>query len=70
MHWIFVGIMIWIGLSIAPAVLGLVIYAIPFVIFGFIGALVIGLTTQSAGGALLGGLIGGIAPYIIFKRGN
>jgi len=70
MHWIFVGILIWIGLSIAPAVLGLMIFAIPFVIFGFIGALIVGMTTQSAGGVLLGGLIGGISPYILFNRGN
>jgi len=70
MHWIFVGILIWIGLSIAPAVLGLMIFAIPFVIFGFIGALIVGMTTQSAGRVLLGGLIGGIAPYILFNRSN
>jgi len=70
MHWIFVGIMIWIGISIAPAVLGLMIFAIPFVIFGIIGALIVGMTTQSAGGVLLGSLIGGIAPYILFNQDN
>ena len=68
MHWIFVGIMIWIGLAIAPAVLGLIIFAIPFVIFGFVGALILGLLTQSAGAAILGCLIGGLAPYVIFNR--
>ena len=36
MHWIFVGIMIWIGLAIAPYVIGLIIVAIPFLIGGII----------------------------------
>ena len=68
MHWIFVGIMIWIGLAIAPAIIGLIIIVLPFIVCGFIGALILGLITQSAGWAVIGGLIGGIAPYIIFNR--
>ena len=37
MHWIGVGILIWIGLAIAPAVIGFVLVAIPFVVGAFIG---------------------------------
>ena len=68
MHWIFVGIMIWIGLAIAPAVLSLAIVVIPFIIGAFIGGLGLGLLTQSAGGALIGAIIGGILPYILMNK--
>ena len=67
MHWIIVGILIWIGLAVAPFVVGFIILAIPFVVFGTIGALGLGSLTQSAGGAFLGLLIGGILPYLLFN---
>jgi hypothetical protein len=68
MHWIMVGILIWIGLAIAPAVIGLILVSLPFLIGGAIGA-AIGLTmTQSTAGLIIGLLIGGIVPYFIFFR--
>jgi len=68
MHFIFVGIMIWIGLAIAPIVVGLMIAVIPFVLGAILGGTVVGLITQSGAGVLIGGVIGGITPYVLFNR--
>ena len=68
MYWIGVGILIWIGLAIAPIVIGLIMLALPFVIGGGIGA-VIGLAiTQLVTGLVVGFLIGGLAPYFFLLR--
>jgi hypothetical protein len=68
MHWIFVGIMIWIGLAIAPYVIGLFIAAIPFLIGGIIGGISLMALTSEPGWGLLGFLAGGIAPYMLMNR--
>lgn len=70
MHWIGVGILIWIGLAIAPAVIGLVLVAIPFVIGAVIGGAIGASITEGGGGLLLGAIIGGILPYFIYSRMN
>jgi len=68
MHWIMVGILIWVGLAIAPAVIGLILLALPFVIGGAIGA-VIGLAiTQTGTGLVIGLLVGGFLPYGFILR--
>ena len=53
MHWIGIGILIWIGLAIAPAVITLAFAAIPFVIGAIIGALIGGAITHDGGGIFL-----------------
>ena len=68
MHWIFVGIMIWIGLAIAPYVIGLIIVAIPFLIGGIIGSISLMALTSEPGWALFGFIAGGIAPYMLMDR--
>ena len=68
MHWIGVGILIWIGLAIAPAVIGLVLVAIPFVIGALIGGAIGASLTDGGGGLLLGAIIGGILPHFIYSR--
>jgi hypothetical protein len=70
MHWIGVGILIWIGLAIAPAVIGLVLVTIPFVIGAVIGGAIGASITQGGGGLLLGALLGGILPYWIYSLLN
>jgi len=65
MHWIFVGIMIWIGLAIAPYVIGLIIVAIPFLIGDIIGGISLMAFTSEPGWALFGFIAGGIAPYML-----
>lgn len=70
MHWIGVGILIWIGLAIAPAVIGLVLVTIPFVIGAVIGGAIGASITQGGGGLLLGALLGGILPYCIYSLLN
>lgn len=68
MHWIGVGILIWIGLAIAPTVIGLILFSLPFVICGGIGA-VIGLNiAEQATGFWIGLLLGGLAPYLWYAR--
>lgn len=68
MHWIGVGILIWIGLAIASTVIALILLSLPFVICDGIGA-VIGLaTSQSATGFWIGLLLGGLAPYLWYAR--
>jgi hypothetical protein len=68
MHWIYVGIMIWIGLVIAPYVIVFVIAAIPFVIGGLIGSFTLMALTHEPGWVFLGFIAGGIAPYILMDR--
>lgn len=68
MHWIFVGIMIWIGLAIATYVIGLIIVAIPFLIGGIIGGISLMALTSEPGWALFGFIAGGIAPYMLMDR--
>ena len=68
MHWIYVGIMLWIGLTIAPYVIGLAIAAIPFFIGGIIGAVVLSALTQEPAWGLIGFIVGGIFPYVIMGR--
>ena len=68
MHWIFVGIMIWIGLAIAPYVIGLIIVAIPFLIGSIIGGISLMALTSDPGWALFGFIAGGIAPYMLMDR--
>jgi hypothetical protein len=68
MHWIYVGIMIWIGLAIAPYVIGFIIAAIPFIIGGLIGGFTLMALTSEPGWALFGFIAGGIAPYILMDR--
>ena len=70
MHWIGVGILIWIGLAIAPAVIGFVLVAIPFVIGAFIGGAIGASITQGGGGLFLGAIIGGCLPYLIYSKLN
>ena len=65
MHWIGVGIMIWIGLQIAPAILGLVIWLLPGAFGAAAGALLLGLISQNATGAWLGALFGGIGLHVL-----
>ena len=68
MHWIMVGILIWVGLAIAPTIIGLILLALPFVIGGAIGA-VMGLAiTQTGTGLVIGLLVGGVLPYVFFFR--
>jgi hypothetical protein len=67
MHWIFVGVMIWIGLAIAPAVLGLVALLLPGIFFGAIFAVIGVLITGDFVGFFWGGLIGAILPYIVMN---
>lgn len=67
MHWIIVGILIWIGLAIAPAVIGLTAYLLPGAFFGLILG-VIGISiTGTFPGFLWGAVIGAIAPYVIMN---
>ncbi len=68
MHWIGVGILIWIGLAIAPTVIGLILFSLPFVICGGIGALVGLVISQSATGFWIGLLLGGLAAYPWYAR--
>ena len=67
MHWIGIGILIWIGLAIAPAVLTLAFAAMPFVIGAIIGALIGGAITHDGGGIFLCAIIGGVLPYVVFN---
>ena len=68
MHGIYVGIMIWIGLAIAPYVIGFFIVAIPFLIGSIIGGISLIALTSEPGWALFGFIAGGIAPYILMDR--
>lgn len=62
MHWIGVGILIWIGLAIAPTVIGLILLSLPFVICGTVGALVGLAISQSGSGFFIGLLLGFLVP--------
>ena len=66
MHWIIVGILIWVGLAIAPTIIGLILLALPFVIGGAIGAVTGLAITQTGTGLVIGLLVGGVLPYIFF----
>ena len=68
MHWIFVGIMIWIGLAIAPYFIGLIIVAIPFLIGSIIGGISLMALTSEPGWTLFGFIIGENAPYMLMDR--
>ncbi len=68
LHFIFIGIMIWIGIAIAPTVVVLVLMAVPFVLGAIVGGTLLGLITQSGEGVLIGGVIGGIIPYVLINR--
>ena len=68
MHWIYVGIMLWIGLMIAPYVIGLIVTTIPFFIGGIIGLLVFSALTQEPAWGLIGFIVGGVFPYVIMNR--
>ena len=68
MHWIVIGILIWIGLAIAPTVIGLVLVSIPFAIGALIGGLIGAWVTKDPSGMVIGALIGGILPYVIFNK--
>lgn len=65
MHWIFVGIMIWIGLALAPVVIEIAIFLLPGIFFGFIAALIGVAVTGTIGGFVGGAIIGAIAPYFL-----
>ena len=72
MHWIGIGILIWIGLAIAPAVITLAFAAIPFVIGAIIvvigaiiGGLIGGAITHDGGGIFLCAIIGVALTYIL-----
>lgn len=67
MHWIGIGILIWIGLAIAPAVITLAFAAIPFVIGAIIGGLIGSAITHDGGGIFLCAIIGGALPYVVFN---
>ena len=68
MHWIMVGILIWVGLAIAPTIIGLILLALPFVIGGAIGAVTGLAITQTGTGLVIGLLIGGVLPYVLIMR--
>ena len=70
MHWIGVGIMVWIGLKITPAILGLVIWLLPGAFGAATGALILGLMFHSLGGAWLGALLGGLGLHILIWKNN
>lgn len=67
MHWIMVGILIWIGLAIAPVVIGAALIVIPFVFFVGVGAILGFQITEGAGGAWMGGLLGACVAYKLIK---
>jgi hypothetical protein len=67
MHWIGVGILIWIGLTIAPVLIGLALVALPSVIFVPIGAILGFLMTDGPGGGWLGAAFGAFVAYKILK---
>lgn len=70
MHWIGVGILIWIGLSIAPALISMVLWLLPGAFGAAAGALALGLLTQSLGGAWFGALIGGVGLHWLIWKNN
>lgn len=67
MHWIIVGILIWVGLAIAPAVIGLAVYLLPGAFFGLIVGLIGISMTGTFLGFFWGAIIGAIAPYVIMN---
>ena len=67
MHWIGVGILIWIGLAIAPAVIGAALIGVPFVFCVVVGAILGFQFTGGSGGAWVGGLLGAWIAYMIIK---
>ena len=70
MHWIGVGILIWIGVQVAPAIIGLICWLLPGAFGAVVGALFLGLLTQSAQGALIGAAVGGIGLHILIWRSD
>ena len=68
MHWIYVGIMLWIGLTIAPYIVGFVLSMIPLFLGAVIGFVVLAALTQDLGWAVLGLFLGGLAPYVWMDR--
>lgn len=67
MYWIFVGIMIWIGLAMAPVVFAIALFLLPGLFFGFIAALIGVAVTGTEGGFIGGAIIGAIAPYLLIS---
>ena len=70
MHWIGIGILIWIGLAIAPVLIGMVLWLLPGAFGAATGALALGLLTQSLSGAWLGALIGGVGLHWLIWKNN
>lgn len=70
MHWIIVGILISIGIAIAPTVIAMALYSLPFIIGAFLGCLIGASISPDGFGLFFGGLVGGILPYIIYARIN
>ena len=68
MHWIYVGIMLWIGLTIAPYIVGAVLSMIPLFLGAVIGFVAFAALTQDLGWAFLGLFLGGLAPYVWMDR--
>jgi uncharacterized membrane protein len=68
MHWIVIGVLIFIGFSLAPLVIAAAIVAIPFVVGAIVGGVLGGLIFQDIGPVLIGALIGGILPYVLMSR--
>ena len=70
MHWIAVGILIWVGLAIAPVIIELIVFLIPGAFFGFIAALAGLLITGNFVVFFWCGVIGAIAPYFFMNDQN
>ena len=70
MHWILVGILIWIGLAIAPAVINFIAILLPFVVGATIGVILLAALTQNGGWIIIGFIVGGVAPYVIYNKMN
>jgi hypothetical protein len=75
MHWIFVGILIGIGIMVAPAVLTLAAIALPGMIGGVIGFFLTVFLFSDAKDPLpmillfaLGGMVAPYALWFMFKR--